>query len=89
MFDDWSDRSVLSVVEDAHRQVAVAMARSLAGIFELLQRRTAEELEIDLDVSSMITGFARTVVEVGAVLNMTSAKARVLVATHPLRHASD
>ncbi|MCZ0729426.1 HNH endonuclease signature motif containing protein [Mycolicibacterium iranicum] len=82
MFDDWSDGSVLSVVEGAHRQVAVAMARSLAGIFELLQRRTAEELEIDLDVSSMITGFQRTVVEVGAVLNMTSAKARVLV-----RHA--
>ena len=79
MFDIWSEGEVLSVVEDAHRQVAVAMARSLAGIFELLERRTAEELAIDLDVSSMITGFQRTVVEVGAVLNMTSARARVLV----------
>lgn len=67
------------MVEDSHRQVAVAMARSLAGIFELLERRTAEELEIDADVRSMITGFRRTAVEVGAVLNMSSAKARVLV----------
>ena len=82
MFDGWSDGDVLSAVEGAHRQVAVAMARSLAGIFELLERRTAEELAIDLDVASMITGFQRTVVEVGAVLNMTSAKARGLV-----RHA--
>lgn len=79
MFDTWADGSVLSVVEDSHRQVAVAMARSLAGIFELLERRTAEEMEIDPDVSSMITGFRRTAVEVGAVLNMSSAKARVLV----------
>ncbi|WP_234788938.1 HNH endonuclease signature motif containing protein [Mycolicibacterium iranicum] len=79
MFDRWSDGDVLSAVEGAHRQVAVAMARSLAGIFELLERRTAEELAIDLDVASMITGFQRTVVEVGAVLNMTSAKARGLV----------
>ncbi|MFB1294120.1 DUF222 domain-containing protein [Mycobacterium sp. pW049] len=79
MFDTWSDGSVLSLVEGSHRQVAVAMARSLAGIFELLERRTAEELEIDADVRSMITGFRRTAVEVGAVLNMSSAKARVLV----------
>ncbi len=79
MFDEWSDGDVLSAVEDSHRQVAMAVARSLAGIFELLDRRTAEELERDLDVRSMITAFNRTAVEVGAVLNMTSARARVLV----------
>ncbi|MDG4667035.1 DUF222 domain-containing protein [Mycobacterium sp. 236(2023)] len=79
MFDGLDDRSVIALVGDAHRQVAVAMAHSLAGIFELLERRTAEELDIDADVRSMINGFNRTAVEVGAELNMTSARARVLV----------
>ncbi|PRC51965.1 HNH endonuclease, partial [Mycobacterium sp. ITM-2017-0098] len=60
MFDSWSDAEVLSLVGDAHRDLAVAMGRKLAGIAELLERRIAEELAVEADMASMITGFRRT-----------------------------
>lgn len=70
MFDGWVDGQVLAVVEAAHRHVAMAMARQLAGIAELLERRMAEELGREADTSSMITGFNRTAVEVGGACQM-------------------
>ena len=79
MFDNWSDGDVLTLVGDAHRSQAMEMARKLAGIAELLERRIAEELEIDADVASMITGFRRTTAEVSAAMGMTAARARALV----------
>lgn len=75
-FDSWSDLEVLGLVGDSHREVAVVMGRKLAAIAELLERRIAEELAVEADVASMITGFRRTTAEVAAVMNMTSARAR-------------
>lgn len=79
MFDDWSDGDVLALIGDAHRSQAMEMARKLAGIAELLERRIAEELEIEADVASMITGFRRTTAEVSAAMGMTAARARAMV----------
>lgn len=79
MFEGWSNPRVLSGVQDSYRQIAAAMAASLAGIAELLDRRTVEELDAELDVRSMITAFERTTVEVGAALALPSPKARTLV----------
>ncbi|PRC45407.1 HNH endonuclease, partial [Mycobacterium sp. ITM-2017-0098] len=55
------------------------MGRKLAGIAELLERRIAEELAVEADMASMITGFRRTTAEVSAAMNMTAARARTLV----------
>ncbi|SRX78967.1 hypothetical protein MPP7335_00700 [Mycolicibacterium parafortuitum] len=79
MFDGWSDGRVVSGVADSYRQVAVGMAAASAGIAELLQRRTVEEVDREADVRSLITAFERTVVEVGAALRLPSARARELV----------
>ncbi|MCV7054086.1 13E12 repeat family protein, partial [Mycolicibacterium gilvum] len=79
MFEGWSDLRVLSGVQGSYRQIAAAMAASLAGIAELLDRRTAEELDAALHVRSVITAFDRTAVEVGAALALPSPKARELV----------
>ncbi|MCG7595644.1 HNH endonuclease signature motif containing protein [Mycobacterium sp. PSTR-4-N] len=79
MFDDWSDGDLVAVVDDAHRQEAVLMARKLAAIAELLGRRTEEELAVEEDAASVMSGFHRTAAEVSAALNMTAAGARVLV----------
>ncbi len=79
MFDSWSDAEVLTLVEDAHRDTAMAMARQLAAIAELLERRIDQELTVEADVKSMITGFRRTTAEVSAAMNMTAARARTLV----------
>lgn len=54
-------------------------ARKLAAIAELLGRRIEEEMALDLDARSMITGFARTTAEVSAAMNMTPAAARTIV----------
>ncbi|STZ46353.1 13E12 repeat family protein [Mycolicibacterium gilvum] len=79
VFEGWSDLRVLSGVQGSYRQIAAAMAASLAGIAELLDRRTAEELDAALHVRSVITAFDRTAVEVGAALALPSPKARELV----------
>jgi hypothetical protein len=55
MFDEWSDDEVLTLVEDAHRDTAMATARPLAAIAELLERRIGEELGVEADVKSMNT----------------------------------
>lgn len=55
------------------------MARTLAAIAELLGRRTEEELAVEQDAASMMSGFNRTAAEVSAALNMTAAGARVMV----------
>ena len=79
MFDEWSDGDVLAVVEDALRQESMQIARKLAAIAQLLGRRIEEELAIDADARSMITGFARTTAEVAALINMSTAAARAMV----------
>ncbi len=79
MFDSWSDGDVLAVVEDALRQESMQVARKLAAIAQLLARRIDEELAIDADARSMITGFARTTTEVAALINMSTAAARSMV----------
>ncbi|CAN3131555.1 DUF222 domain-containing protein [Mycobacterium sp. smrl_JER01] len=79
MFEDWSDASVVGLAEDAHRDVAIAMARALAAVAELLDRRIDEELEREQDVKSMITGFRRATAEVGAALKLSAAQARTLL----------
>ncbi|MBI5340102.1 MAG: DUF222 domain-containing protein [Mycolicibacterium rufum] len=79
MFDSWSDGDVLAVVEDALRQESMQVARKLAAIAQLLGRRIDEELAIDADARSMITGFARTTTEVAALINMSTAAARSMV----------
>ena len=73
-------RQFLAVVEDAHRQESMQMARKLAALAQLLGRRIEEELAVEADIASVITGFARTTAEVSAAMNMTAARARVLVA---------
>ncbi len=80
MFDSWSDGNILAVVEDAHRQESMQMARKLAALAQLLGRRIEEEMAVEADIASVITGFARTTAEVSAAMNMTAARARVLVA---------
>lgn len=80
MFESWSSGELLTVVEDAHRQESVLIARKLAAVAELLGRRVEEELALDADARSMISGFARTTAEVSAAMNMTATRARQLVA---------
>ncbi len=79
MFDSWSDGDVLAVVEDALRQESMQVARKLAAIAQVLGRRIDEELAIDPDARSMITGFARTTAEVASLINMSTAAARAMV----------
>ena len=80
MFELCSDGELLVVVDGAHREQSMQMARKLAAVAQLLGRRIEEELAVDLDARSMITGFARATAEVSAVMNMTAARARQLVA---------
>ncbi len=56
------------------------MARKLAAVAQLLGRRIEEEMAVEADIGSIITGFARTTAEVSAAMNMTAARARQLVA---------
>jgi len=56
------------------------MARKLAAVAQLLGLRIEEELAIDVDAKSLITGFTRTTAEVSAAMNMTPAGARRVVA---------
>ncbi|BBX66886.1 HNH endonuclease signature motif containing protein [Mycolicibacterium psychrotolerans] len=79
IFDNCSDGAILAVVEDALRQESMQVARKLAAIAQLLRRRIDEELAIDADARSMITGFARTTAEVAALINMSTAAARAMV----------
>jgi hypothetical protein len=79
MFDTWSDAELLVQIEGAHRHEAMAMATKLAAIAQLLARRTEEQLAIEADAKSMITGFAATAAEVGAAMNMSAARARAFV----------
>ncbi|ORA52490.1 hypothetical protein BST22_12855 [Mycolicibacterium chubuense] len=79
MFDSWSDGDVFAVVEDALRQESMQVARKLAAIAQLLGRRIDEELAVDADARSMITGFARTTTEVAALINVSTAAARAMV----------
>lgn len=80
MFEGRAPEVLLSVVREAHRQESVLMARKLDAIAELLGLRVEEELAVDLDMRSVITGFARTTAEVSAQMNLTPAAARQLVA---------
>lgn len=81
MFESSTPDELLAVVEDVHRQEAVLMARKLAAVAQLLSQRIEEELAIEVDATSLITGFARTTAEVSAAMNMTPAGARRVV-TH-------
>lgn len=56
------------------------MARKLGAVAQLLGRRIEEALQVDADAASMIAGFARTTAEVSAAMNMSTARARHLVA---------
>lgn len=56
------------------------MARKLGAVAALVGLRIEEELVIEADARSMITGFARAAAEVAATFNMTAAAARHLCA---------
>lgn len=79
MFEPRSPGELVEVVGDAHRREAMQMARKLDAIAELLGQRVEEEMALDADMSSVITGFVRTAAEVSAAMNLTRAAARELV----------
>ena len=81
MFDMLSSGELLDEVERSQRDESVLMARRMAAVAELLWRRT-EEAEghcLDDPGYALITGFARTTAEVGAVLNLSPMAASRLI----------
>lgn len=79
MFESIPDDQILTMVGEDHRSGSVLMARKLAGIAQILTRRVEEQMQIDLDVRSMITGFAQAAAEVAVAMNLTTKAARQMV----------
>jgi len=73
--------SCVAVLEETRRDESRLMARQMTAIADLLAHRTAEAEGVDPDPGwSMITGFSRTVAEVGAALHMAPREANKVVA---------
>jgi hypothetical protein len=81
MFEGIAPGELVAVVEETRRDDSAMHARRMTAIAGLLWHRTVEAEGIDdTDPSyALITGFARTVAEIGATLNITPAAASKLV----------
>jgi len=80
MFDSLDADGLLTEVEQSRLDESAVWARRMAAIAPLLWQRTAEAEGVDSDPGyALVTGFARTVAEVGPALNVAPAVAGKLV----------